>query len=784
MLAGGNRGQEILGLDDDLVLIARAMAGAEAEWLIVGVLGTCQDLGEALPAGPRIALVEPQGVLVFLVETDRTLRAEDLVDVAHLAAGRDAADEELAHGAIGEAAHDLRLVVVRHRFRSVRAGPRLVDGLDLRHQRNDGSRQRERCIEDVRRQIAHVAAGPALSAPVSRGMRIGKEILGVFAAKPGDLADFTGGDDLSGKLRGGRSDVVETGHVDAAAAIGGGYHFAAFGKACAERLFAEHVLAEREGRQSNFAVRVLRTGDDDRLHIRIVDEHAPVGGRACKAELAGLVRRAGLAGRADHFQPWPQSGVEHRGDRVHGDGMGFAHVSATDNADADSTHEIPLRSTPQQRLPSPQTVSRLARQYRRERLRGMALSRIARNKFLVVGRAGMDLYADPPGTRVEEAARFTSALGGSAANIAAGICRLGGAASLLTSVSDDAVGRFTTLEMQRYKIGTTNVRLAGGEARTSLAVVETRLKDTQSVIYRNGAADFQLSKEDVGSVDFSGFGALIVTGTALAVEPSRAACFLAIEMAKAAGMPVVFDIDYRPYSWTDAKEAASVNLVAAQACDVVIGNDAEFDVLAGGAGLKQARELAKTSASIVVYKMGEKGSVTLHAGEEFETGIYRVEALKPTGAGDAFMAGFVTGLAAGLDVNACVLRGSAAAAIVVTRVGCAPAMPLPDGFPASWRSTGFRSERQKCTFLHSTTPTSPSSTWTTRGCRWTTFNIVKLKRGEAFEYRVAGYETGIVPATGTIDIEVEGERFEAIEAQRNSSNKQQPQSPFPFSCPP
>jgi 5-deoxy-glucuronate isomerase len=42
------------------------------------------------------------------------------------------------------------------------------------------------------------------------------------------------------------------------------------------------------------------------------------------------------------------------------------------------------------------------------------------------------------------------------------------------------------------------------------------------------------------------------------------------------------------------------------------------------------------------------------------------------------------------------------------------------------------------------------------------FNIVKLKKGEAFDYAVPGYETGIVPATGTIDIEIEGERFDAI----------------------
>jgi len=42
------------------------------------------------------------------------------------------------------------------------------------------------------------------------------------------------------------------------------------------------------------------------------------------------------------------------------------------------------------------------------------------------------------------------------------------------------------------------------------------------------------------------------------------------------------------------------------------------------------------------------------------------------------------------------------------------------------------------------------------------FNIVKLKQGDAFDYRVPGYETCIVPATGTVDVEVEGVRFAAL----------------------
>ena len=42
------------------------------------------------------------------------------------------------------------------------------------------------------------------------------------------------------------------------------------------------------------------------------------------------------------------------------------------------------------------------------------------------------------------------------------------------------------------------------------------------------------------------------------------------------------------------------------------------------------------------------------------------------------------------------------------------------------------------------------------------FNIVKLKRGEAFEYQTPGYETCIAPATGTVDVDVEGVAFAAL----------------------
>lgn len=305
------------------------------------------------------------------------------------------------------------------------------------------------------------------------------------------------------------------------------------------------------------------------------------------------------------------------------------------------------------------------------------LDRIKSNDFVIVGRAGMDFYPDPPGIKTEKAENFFACLGGSSANIGVAIKRHGGSCALVTSVADDSIGRFCLNELDKYGIDRTHVKSVGGEARNSLAIVESRVEDHQSVIYRNGAADFEMTEADVEAVDYARYGALITTGTVFAAEPSRSAAFRAFDLAHSAGLPLIFDVDYRPYSWPSAQVAAETYSRAAAVCDVIIGNDVEFGFMAGDydKGLEKARELARTSAQIVVYKMGEEGAITITPEGEFRTGIYPVTALKPTGAGDSFMGGFIASLAAGHELREAVLRGSACASIVVSKVGCAPAMP-------------------------------------------------------------------------------------------------------------
>ena len=300
-------------------------------------------------------------------------------------------------------------------------------------------------------------------------------------------------------------------------------------------------------------------------------------------------------------------------------------------------------------------------------------------KFAVFGRAGIDLFCDEIGVKSENSGKFSSDLGGSSANICAGLVKLGSQASLITSVSDDAIGRFAVNRLEDYGVDTKYVKTISGECRTSLAIYESTLDDFQNVIYRNNAADFLVETADVDIIEYRNYNAVITAGTVFASDPSRTSTFHAIKKAHEAGLPVIFDIDYRPYSWPSDKVASDVLSKAGMSSDLIVGNDEEFGFMAGDydLGLEKARELASLGKT-VIYKMGEKGAISLNDKNEIRTGIFPTKAIKPVGAGDSFMAGLLASIADGFNLEDSVLRGSACAAIVVSKPGCAGAMPTTD----------------------------------------------------------------------------------------------------------
>ena len=290
--------------------------------------------------------------------------------------------------------------------------------------------------------------------------------------------------------------------------------------------------------------------------------------------------------------------------------------------------------------------------------------------IIVLGRAGMDLYPVPTGTKTKDADHFQSDLGGSAGNIAVALSRHGLSTGLIAPVSDDPVGDFVRRKLTQYGITHLTPTPIKGSSRTSLAIAENRADDCDVVIYRNDAADFQIDEHNLDMAQLDRARALIVTGTALAQSPSRETTMAAMTRA----VTTVIDLDYRAYSWRDDADTQATYLAACEQAEIIVGNDEEFDMLAPGRGLDWARQAA-TRGKTIIYKMGSRGSIAMTPETEFETGIFDVNVLKPFGAGDAFMGGMIACLAKAMPLHVAIEFGSACAAIVVSSLGCASAMP-------------------------------------------------------------------------------------------------------------
>jgi 5-dehydro-2-deoxygluconokinase len=304
------------------------------------------------------------------------------------------------------------------------------------------------------------------------------------------------------------------------------------------------------------------------------------------------------------------------------------------------------------------------------------ISKIQKNNFLLIGRAGVDIYPDPPGTKTENANKYVTHLGGSSANMGVQLTKYGGSCSLLTRVSNDALGKFAVNQLNSYGVKSDLVKLEDNESRISFAIVESTIVDHQSIIYRHKASDLFLNKNDIENSNLQNYECILITGTSLAADPSRSAVLYALKLAKEKKIPVIMDIDYRPYTWESEDKAKEIYNLAGDYCSGIIGNDDEFAILSGNYddGLSYAKKISR-NCDLVIYKMGEKGSITFANNEEIQRGIFPVKPLKPTGAGDAFMGSLIGAILKKYALQKAIEIGSAAAAIVVTKVGCAPAMP-------------------------------------------------------------------------------------------------------------
>ena len=316
--------------------------------------------------------------------------------------------------------------------------------------------------------------------------------------------------------------------------------------------------------------------------------------------------------------------------------------------------------------------------------------------LLTLGRAGIDLYGEQIGGRLEDMATFAKYIGGSPTNTAVGAARLGLRAGLITRVGDDHFGRFLREELGREGVDTAGMK-TDPDRLTALAVLGIRDPDTFPLIFfRENCADMALAVDDIDPALIGRAGALLVNGTHLSQPGVFDASLKAARLMKAQGGRVIFDIDYRPVLWGLTSKANGEDRFVASArvterlqqilplCDLIVGTEEEIHILGGTDDTVAAlRAIRSHSKVLLVCKRGPDGCVAFPDAipASPDDGVtsrgFPIKVFNVLGAGDAFMAGFLRGWLRDQPLESCCEMANACGALVVSRHGCAPAM-------ASW----------------------------------------------------------------------------------------------------
>lgn len=340
--------------------------------------------------------------------------------------------------------------------------------------------------------------------------------------------------------------------------------------------------------------------------------------------------------------------------------------------------------------------------------------------LIAMGRVAVDLYAEQIGSTLAQAKSFRKYLGGCAGNIAVGTARLGLTTKMFSCIGQDEMGEFVKQTLTHEGVG---VELLQETPNHLTALVLLGIKppdDFPLMFYRNDCADMQIQATALSDAILTDTKAILITGTGLSTATMCQTSHQVVARAKACGTLVIFDLDYRPVLWGlttlgngetrfigDSHVSQTYQAMLSN-CDVIVGTKEEVCIAGGCEDLTKALQTirSKTTAPIVI-KLGEQGcNICLDNPEKLLVAKpFPVPVLNVLGAGDGFMSGLLRGLLRGETWETAMNYGNACGALVVTRHGCAPAIPYwpelnyflqhYDSDPQIWQSKALEKLHQR-----------------------------------------------------------------------------------------
>lgn len=292
---------------------------------------------------------------------------------------------------------------------------------------------------------------------------------------------------------------------------------------------------------------------------------------------------------------------------------------------------------------------------------------------------------------------------GAESNVAIGLARLGHPVHWAGAVGADEAGELVLRTLRAEGVGVSG-STRDGAAPTGLLLFEPRLPGVTRVhYYRAGSAGSRIAADDVERAftafleDGTGAGAeagavpgaagagagaaasggaprvLHLTGITPALSPTaRSAAARAMELAAENDVLISLDVNFRSRLWS-TDEASAVMRDWAPRADVLIASDDELPLCLPAGSPEdpalQAEALLEAGAGEVVVKLGAAGATAYTLQGELHAPARTVPAVDPVGAGDAFVAGYLSALLDGADTAGRLERAVTTGAFAVAASG-------------------------------------------------------------------------------------------------------------------
>ncbi len=298
---------------------------------------------------------------------------------------------------------------------------------------------------------------------------------------------------------------------------------------------------------------------------------------------------------------------------------------------------------------------------------------------LALGEILIDLIATDGATSLETASSFTARPGGAPANVAVALARQGISSAFCGVCGDDPFGRKLRVVLRENAVDDAALRADAGEKTTLAFAWKDERGDGHFQLLR--LADRRLSVADVEAAGIADRAAIVIGSVALSEQPSCQAIHHAADLAARSGGPVCLDLNIRPSLWPAIEDLHhALEPLWGKTTLLKLSLDDARALLGAGATLDDVFAwITGLGISHVVLTDGARGSWYRSDSAIFEfVPAFAIEAVEPTGAGDAFTAGIIGGLieSGWLGITREIAHfASAAGAITATRTGAIESLP-------------------------------------------------------------------------------------------------------------